>query len=391
MTGSRTGDQIVPSIESIGGPLSFKLRDHRGLPKMESPGRLHVRSEVRALEGMQKEALVHHGPDGSTWRMVSDEGPYLNGTDLAPFPLAFYTAGVVFSFMTEVLAHAAAQGTEVGDFAVSSDHYYTMQGSALRGNMVGGAKSIDLTVAIEADAAREQIAQILDLGLAASPAEAYMRDRIENTFSVAANGQALALQTLRSSPQPIDGSATSFDSLQPANGEFADGIIAKLSEAEVLEGVAGGAGSSLQAVQKRDLHVRGEARMLTSTLKEIQVRLLQPIGSSFRLLCEDGGEQQAPPALGYLSAGIGFCFMTQIGRYAQITKRALDTYRIVQDNNFTRAEPGGQAAADPVDTSLYLTLDESDEVAQQIAFMGEQTCFLHAALRDAYPTRIHLP
>ena len=65
------------------------------------------------MEGMQKEAIVHYGPTGTVWRMVSDEGPYLNGTDLAPFPLAFYTAGMAFSFMTELLRHARVHEVEI--------------------------------------------------------------------------------------------------------------------------------------------------------------------------------------------------------------------------------------------------------------------------------------
>lgn len=60
-----------------------------------------MRAATRALAGMQKEALVDYGPTGATWRVVCDEGPWLNGTDLAPLPLGFFTAGLIASYMAE--------------------------------------------------------------------------------------------------------------------------------------------------------------------------------------------------------------------------------------------------------------------------------------------------
>lgn len=385
----------MPSIDRLGTPLAFMVSGPADRPAdTRTVGELRVRSEVRALEGMQKEALVHHGPSGTVWRMVSDEGPYLKGTDLAPFPLAFYTAGVVFAFMTEALRHAAQLDVEVESLALTSDHYYTMEGSALRGDMVGGAMPIEMAVGLRTDASREVGARILELAQASSPAEAYMRESLQNTFSLTANGRALELQDLRPSARRAEDPQTDFDGVEPLVGECLDDIITKVAAAEVVHGVAGGAGSSLQAVQKRTLHVRGEARLLTDTLKEIQVRLIQPIGSSFRFLSEDCGRQLAPPALAYLSAGVGFCYMTQLGRYAHITRKELKSCRIVQDSVFhcggRAADEVRPASAEPVDTHVFLTLDEPDRVAQKMVFMGERTCFLHAALRGAHSTRVRL-
>ncbi len=393
MPDGRSEDHAVPSIQSLGTPLAFRVRVP-GLAPAEAPAELRIRSEVRSLEGMQKEALVHDGPSGTVWRMVSDEGPYLNGTDLAPFPLAFYTAGVVFSFMTETLRHAAQLGVEVESLALTSDHYYTMEGSALRGDMVGGAMPIEMTVTLGTDTSEEEEARILDLAQATSPAEAYMRESLQNTFSLTANGRALELQDLRSSARSADDPRPDFNGVEPQAGEYLDDVITKLAAAHVVHAVTGGAGSSLQAVQKRTLHVRGEAKLLSGTLKEIRVQLLQPIGSTFRFLSEDGGRRQAPPALAYLSAGVGFCYMTQLGRYALITKRDLKSYQIVQDNVF---HLGGAASgelrpatAEPVDTRVFLALDEPDEVAQKMVSMGERTCFLHAAMRGAHPTSVRI-
>ena len=45
-----------------------------------------VRCHVRALGGMQKEALVASRRTGTVWRLASDEGAYLDGDDEAPAP-----------------------------------------------------------------------------------------------------------------------------------------------------------------------------------------------------------------------------------------------------------------------------------------------------------------
>ena len=383
----------MPSIESLGTPLAFRART-AGDRVAPSTGGIRLRSEVRALSGMQKEALVWNEAGSTLWRMVSDEGPYLQGTDLAPFPLAFYTAGVVFALMTEVQRHAAAQSVELASFAVTSDHYYTMEGSALRGDMIGGAKPVEMVVDIEANADADRIEHLVETALASSPAEAYMRDRLHSTFSLTANADAIEVADVRGSSHGAEDPVPRFGRVEPMSEGFLDEIITKTSTAEVIHGVEGGEGSSLAAEQKRTLHVRGEAKLLAGNLKEIRVRLLQPIGSSFCFLSEDGGDSRAPAALDYLSAGVGFCFMTQLGRYAHIKGLDLASYSIVQDSVFypreTSPEEARVATAEPVDTHVFLTFDEPAEAAQRMVFMGERTCFLHAAMRGAYPTQIRL-
>ena len=112
-------------------------------------------------------------------------------------------------------------------------------------------------------------------------------------------------------------------------------------------------------------------------------------GSQFRFLSDEapqhGGQGKAPDAVSYISAGIGFCFMTQLGRYAAILRKNLDECRIVQDTHFSvggaTGGTGKRAEADPVETHLYLKTSEGDDFARDILDMGEQTCFLHAFCR----------
>ena len=386
----------MSSIEGSGFPLVFKVDP--AVVKSAAPdttgNRIGIRTAVRALKGMQKEAIVDYGPTGTTWRMVSDEGPYLNGTDLAPFPLAFYTAGMAFSFLGEIVRIAEERSIVLHDVTFTQDNYYTMEGSAIRGDMIGGARPAELNVEVECEAPPETVAEIVTLASRRSPAQAYMRDILENTFALSLNGHGLSVERVCPSEEPLAGDpAEAFEQLEPKEGNFAPAIIRKLKAAETLVGVEGGAGSSLQSEQKRVLHVRGIATLRDDGLMEAVVQLLKPIGSTFRFLCDERDEERAPPSLAYLSAGVGFCFMTQLGRYAHIVKQKLASYRIVQHNLFElrRDEEGKeQAFAAPVDTHVFIRCDESEDDARRLLSMGEQTCFLHAAMRTSHPSHITL-
>jgi hypothetical protein len=68
--------------------------------------------------------------------------------------------------------------------------------------------------------------------------------------------------------------------------------------------------SSLQETQDRELRVRVEARTVEGMKKEALVTLEQPVGSVFRMRCDEGaylaGDDTAPPPLSYFSAAIAF-------------------------------------------------------------------------------------
>lgn len=73
------------AIDGQGYPLCFKTQAGQNRPGVL--GILDAQdvfiTHARAMGGHQKEAVVKEGQAGSSWRMVSDEGPALKGTDLA--------------------------------------------------------------------------------------------------------------------------------------------------------------------------------------------------------------------------------------------------------------------------------------------------------------------
>ena len=84
-----------------------------------------MRVEARTLTGHQKELLVTEGEGGDAWRLVSDEGPNLKGTDRAPFPLAFFNAALHADLLQRALAIGRAHGVTFTGLSAALDNYYT--------------------------------------------------------------------------------------------------------------------------------------------------------------------------------------------------------------------------------------------------------------------------
>lgn len=351
------------------------------------------RTQARALEGMQKEAVVAT-PGGTAWRMVSDEGPYLNGTDLAPFPLAFFTAGMAANYMSAVVAALKQQGVSYRDVRFTQNNRYSMTGSALKGTMTGGALPVEIGVQMDADAEAAALAQLVAAAIDASPVAELLRSKLDSEFSLSVNGRPTPTGRVMSLPQALASSGNGFDRVAPAtNADVPTDIIQKLEAAEAVFGVAGGAGSSLSAEQDRTLHVCAACCLRADGFIEIRTQLLKPIGSVFRFLAAnntgaDVDGARAPSGLAYLSAGIAFCYMTQLGRYAHIVKKPLADYRVVQDTRFSR--PGTRGDVAPVRTSVFIDTPEDEAYGRTLVDMGEQTCFLHAACRSTVPIDIRI-
>lgn len=367
------------------GPVVYRVTVPRRAGGGDSAA---LRVDVQSLEGMQKEAIVTQLVGGEwAWRMASDEGPYLNGTDLAPFPLAFFAAGLQFSLFDEILRHADLAGIRLRRVTMRQDTFYTMQGSVLRGDMTGGARPAEQMVSFETDAAPVALLGLVAAAQASSPAEAVMRDPLRNTFSLTVNGrpadvEGLAASVRLSGADPRTRVAALGRSSDP---DLRQDIVRKVASAERVVGVEGGVATSLQPEQKRTLHIRAEGLVRDDGLFETTIHLIQPLGSNFRLLCDpgEGAAASAPPPLAYLAAGTAFCYMTQLGRYAQIVKQSIASMAIAQYNKFHRA---GLASAEPVDTHVFIDSDEPVERIVRTVRMGEQTCFLHAAMKGIHPT-----
>lgn len=382
------GEDII-SASSL--PPFFKVTNAQAIDAPELRMGDALRTYVRSLSGFQKEALVRSAKTGDTWRLVSDEGPYLNGHDAACCPLAFLSVGMVASFMNEIIAYAAQQNVKIRQLKLIQDNYYTMKGSMPRRTMVGGAENIELQVEIDCDLDDGQLTQFLTQALAASPLNGLMQGQLDSLFKLSKNGDALACKN-----------ATELDGPRLADpGNLFTSLEAQASDLALLETVGptpkkevkGGTAtksSSLSDEQDRRLNIGAVAILRDDGIKELQQMQYSPYGTSFRLLSSEDG--RAPDANTLISAGIGFCFMTQFGRFVSMLKLDLPDYRIVQDTHFSLGGASGNTGkpgeADPIETHVFLQSSESDETAKEMLDISEQTCFLHAFCRTDLKTKL---
>ncbi|MEM7472942.1 MAG: OsmC family protein [Pseudomonadota bacterium] len=352
-----------------------------------------LRTCVRSLSGFQKEALVRSAKTGDTWRLVSDEGPYLSGHDAAPCPLAFLSTGMVASYMNEIIALAKLQGVEIRKLKLIQDNYYTMKGSMPKRTMIGGAENIDLQVEIDCDLDDAALNEFLVNATYASPLNGLMRGALESLFKLGKNGVELPTNKVAELdvplfPDPGNHFAQAFE--QSSDLTLMEPVGATPKK-DVVLGTASAA-SSLADEQDRRLNIGAVAVLREDGLKEIQQMQYSPYGTSFRFLSSEDG--RAPDANSLISAGFGFCFMTQFGRFVSMLKLDLPDYRIVQDTHFSLGGASGGTGkageADPIETHVYLQTTETDETAQEMLDISEQTCFLHAFCRTDLKTKLRV-
>lgn len=360
-----------------------------------------IRTAARALPGMQKEAMVRYGTNDSVWRILCDEGPWLNGTDLAPFPLGYFSAGLAASYLSEFISHARQRRVKIHALQAMVDSRYSMEGSLLKGTMQAGAQPVNVLFSVDADASEAELFELACLAVTTSPADAFLRNTGSSLFRLNRNGESLTAPGVEVPLPDAEDPLRLFDEMRPEDVAGMAAIVEKRPEVTYLGGerlgtVKSGAEVGLSDTQKRQLHVRAVGTLREDGMKEIEVACFNPVGSVFKLLSDDstlaGGLARAPSGLAYLSAAISFCYMTQLGRYAQVAKQQLRSYRIVQDTVFSPSQTlAGSAVRSgyaPIETAIFLNTDETHQDSQRMVRMGEQTCYLHAACRTPLKTRV---
>ena len=373
-------------LESSGKPLFFSVRnpDDCELTAPADRKGVALRTAARSLSLMQKEALISSSSTNATWRVASDEGAYLTGDDAAPCPLAHMTTGMVASFMEAILALAKQRGIELGNIRLVQDNYYTMEGSALRGTMTGGALPVELSLEADSPSGDDVLLQLMQEATDLAPVHGLIKNILNSRFTLIHNGREITTGRVLPIGRPSE-PLSDFDSAQAADGDWSR-LVERSGMSPKTDEVTGGAGSSYAEEQSRRLHVGGICTLRPDGMKAIEQQLLNPHGSTFHFLSEEGpqagGQSRAPDAMSYVSAGIAFCFMTQFGRYAKIAKKDLKSYSIVQDTHFSTGLAGTPGSADPVETHVHLETSEDDDFARTALDMSERTCFLHALCRS---------
>ena len=382
------------TIEGCGHALAFKVRQgHRAATVAgTAPARDVFRVEARTMGAHQKEALVTEGADGCVWRLTSDEGAILKGSDQAPFPLAFYNAGLHSDFVNRALAIARAQGVALTIDGIDLANQYYFQGSFPRGTGEGSAEAVTVKVAARSAAPRSAVQGILDAALIASPAHATLAQAQRNTFALYVNGRRCPVVRVAASaskdetdpfkvhggvPVPLAGPAPAFTLV------------------ERLHNVSGTSAPPLLPAEGRIPILIPGTSVLTDATGLVATTVTPRAGHAFRITCDERPDGDAAPSgLAAIAAGIAFCYMTQFTRYIEHRKHKVRAIRFVQTLPFTLAGSAVDGSLtgglEPVDTHVFLHAEEPDEVMQNLLGVAENTCYLHAALRATLAGRVEL-
>jgi uncharacterized OsmC-like protein len=117
----------------------------------------------------------------------------------------------------------------------------------------------------------------------------------------------------------------------------------------------------------------------------IDTWLAMPGVSHFIFRSDAGETGEAPSGLALLSAGIAFCYMTQLSRYIEHMKLNIHEVRLVQLTPFEVVTSDGdtRSVAYPIDTHLFLNGDAPEETHGKLLRIAARTCYLHATAAAA--------
>ena len=379
---------ITETLDQNHYPLAFKVAQGRARsPVLDGSGHDVFKVEARQLVGHQKEAIVTQGEGGSAWRMVSDEGKQLKGTDLAPFPLGFFNAGIQGDVYRRLHRLALRQGIEIEKLQVGLINGYGLTGSFVHGTGEGHADPSEIEVRLTTSASAERVNALVRSALDASPTIAYLRTAMNaNTFALYINGRRWQVEGVPASPatDAVDPYRVYTRTPAPLSENGRRDLIEKAPQMEAGEAVVNPPSSD----KRISWHVHGAGGPLKdAAIFEVDTWLGRPGASHFLLRSDEGQDDVAPSGLAMFSAAIAFCYMTQLSRYIENMKMRIGGARLVQFSPYTTGE---RAAVGPIDTHLFLNGDSSADTHLQLLTVAAHTCYLHAAAKAALKPKLRV-
>ena len=334
---------------------------------------------------MQKRVQVARPQTGETWQFLCDEGISLGGTDWAPPPLAYFAAGLASSVTGSIIHHLSGQGVSADAVSIALDNNYILRGSILRGTMEGNGRDADVAVTIADDRLSPKDKSSLVLQAVSGGMAGYLLKSVFiSEFGLVANGAKVPLD-LPDCRLDVDVAALPMAGLESSEGAFVTKAFLRPADSSFEAGTGKGA----DAVQDRSIKVSAVAKVGREGLTVMQAGIARPDASVYNILgTADSGAPGAPSSACLIAAGIGFCFMTQLGRYGEAVKRPIHDYRMIQAIDIPLS--GANVSQPPViGTKLFLNQDEPDAgFARDLAQSAKRTCFLHSTLQTRLRSRI---
>jgi len=121
-----------------------------------------------------------------------------------------------------------------------------------------------------------------------------------------------------------------------------------------------------------------------------------PSWSPFEIKCDEGtalgGTDEAPPPLGYLSAGIAFCLLTHLSAFVRSKRMNITSLKLEQRTKFsttlvTEAEEDGdfRGRCHGVETHVLVEGDHSADDIHALAKESEAACMAMQSIVNATP------
>jgi uncharacterized OsmC-like protein len=337
--------------------------------------------------------------------VTSDEGANLKGTDLAPFPLAFFTVGLISDCLGRIGAIAKAEGLAIDGLEIEIENNYSFSGSFFRGTGYGVALPAKVCIRAKPRSDAERLHKIARRAIRTSLAMEAMRTPLASRFAVYANGRRIPAEEL-AAPELL--ASLSLDLQDP---ELAFPLLPLPCSAierdrqthERTAETADPVEFTPESAARVDISVLGIGRFTKREGETVcETWLQRPPGSRFTMKGDErsfrgyldptGDSFSRPSGLAHFSAGVAFCFMTQLSRYVEHRKYAIKDFRLVQTSQFdasmgTEAVDAAVTSA-PFDTHLFVNGDVGSAILGELAFFSARTCYLHAALSAQLPPEI---
>ena len=204
----------------------------------------------------------------------------------------------------------------ISDLEIDVHTGYYMTGSFFKGDGTGYAEPAKITVAIDGPSSAAEAEQLVADAVLASPALAVMRIPVQNTFALYLNGQRRTVSTMKPSPAPAapDPFVTYSRAPEPIAGSNAlTDLIYKTGHVQEGEISPAPAGTKTKIIRT----VTGTSRLVDPTgVTETRTVLGLPGMTEFALRTDEREDHDTGPSgLSLVSAGIAFCFMTQMSRF----------------------------------------------------------------------------
>ena len=386
-------------ISKNGYPLGFLIKkaesNTNGLNKTFT-------SHTRQMDILQKESIGYEGDLNSTsFRLTSDEGKHLNGTDLAPFPLGFFNASIHGDIVGTIMKQATLKGLKIDNIDCEVLNSYYLTGSFVKGDGKGHAEPTTINLDIATSENQDDIKNLILSASKMAPVLAGLRTPLKNTFALYANGRRKDLSSLNESsktdaedpyqqykvePSPSNSDNYS-DRMIVKTGEVSAGTVEPVDGYNVPKSQDGNAENPKFNKIIRTI-VGKSSTNANSKIVEVDTVLGLP-GMTHFVISSDIDGIIAPSPVNVMGAAISFCFLTQTHRYIHHQKFAIEGLRMSQYATF-KENPDGTVEMMPLDTHLYMNGTAPDEHNEKLIDMSERTCYLHATLSEALDPKINI-